>query len=66
MVFAFTSTTAGATFECSIDGKAYKPCTSGHKLKLKVGRHTFAVRAAGLGLTDPTPATYAFKIKRKR
>ena len=38
---------------------------SGRKFKLKVGKHTFAVRAVASGLTDPTPATYGFKIKRK-
>ncbi len=66
VAFAFSSPTTGATFQCSIDGKAFKPCTSGRKFKLKVGRHTFAVRALAWGLTDPTPATYKFKIKRKR
>ncbi len=66
VAFRFSSATAGATFECSIDGKAFKACTSGHKFKLKVGRHTFAVRALALGMTDPTPATYRFRIKRKR
>jgi hypothetical protein len=65
VVFAFSSAAAGATFECSIDGKAFKSCTSGHKFRLKVGRHTFAVRALAWGLTDPTPATYRFRIKRK-
>ena len=66
VVFAFSSATAGATFECSIDGKAFRACKSGHKFKLKVGRHTFAVRALAFGLTDATPATYGFRIKRKR
>ena len=65
VAFAFASATPGATFQCSIDGKAFKTCTSGHKYKLKVGKHTFAVRALAAGLTDPTPATYSFKIKRK-
>ena len=66
VVFAFASATAGATFECSVDGKAFAACTSGHKFKLKVGRHTFAVRALASGLTDPTPAAYSFKVKKKR
>ena len=65
VVFAFASTAPGATFQCSIDGKAFKACTSGRKYKLKVGKHTFAVRALATDLTDPTPATYGFKIKRK-
>jgi hypothetical protein len=64
--FQFTSTIAGSTFACSIDGKAFAPCTSGVTYKLKTGKHTFAVRATAAGVTDPTPATYSFKIKRKR
>jgi len=34
--------------------------------KLKAGKHTFAVRATAAGVTDATPATYAFKIKKKK
>ncbi len=64
--FSFTSTIAGSTFACSIDGKAFAPCTSGVTFKLKAGKHTFAVRATAAGVTDPTPATYAFKIKHKK
>jgi hypothetical protein len=64
--FEFSSATAGATFQCSVDGQSFTACTSGAKLKLKAGRHTFAVRAVASGQTDPTPATYSFKIKRKR
>ena len=59
--FAFSASTAGATFECSVDGKAFKACASGLKLRLKVGKHTFAVRALASGLTDPTPAAYALQ-----
>jgi hypothetical protein len=64
--FSFSSATAGATFQCSIDGKAFTGCTSGQTFKLKAGKHTFAVRAVASGQTDPTPATYAFKVKRKQ
>jgi hypothetical protein len=64
--FSFTSTVAGSTFACSIDGKAFVPCSSGVTFKLKAGKHTFAVRATADGLTDPTPATYAFKVKHKK
>jgi hypothetical protein len=64
--FEFTSASAGATFECSLDGKAFTACTSGQTFKLKVGKHTFAVRAVASGQTDPTPATYALKVERKR
>ncbi len=66
VTFKFSSTLAGSTFACSIDGKAFKACTSGVKYKLKAGKHTFAVRATAAGQTDPTPATYKFKIKKKK
>ena len=64
--FQFTSTVAGSTFTCSIDGKAFVPCTSGVTYKLKAGKHTFAVRATAAGVTDATPATVSFKMKRKK
>ena len=64
--FQFVSTVAGSTFACSIDGKAFTACTSGVTYKLKAGKHIFAVRATAAGVTDPTPATYSFKVKRKK
>ena len=63
--FTFASTVAGSTFACSIDGKAFTPCASGVTVTLEPGKHTFAVRATAGGLTDPTPAAYTFKVKRK-
>jgi hypothetical protein len=66
VVFAFSSPTAGAAFECSLDGATFRACSSGAKLKVKAGKHTFAVRAVAAGTVDPTPATYVFKVKRKK
>jgi subtilisin-like proprotein convertase family protein len=63
--FSFTSTPPGAGFECSIDGQAFAACASGLSLKAKTGRHTFAVRAVLGGRSDPTPATYAFTVRKK-
>jgi hypothetical protein len=35
--------------------------------KAKAGKHTLLVRAvSAAGVTDPTPASYAFKVKRRR
>ena len=65
VAFAFASPAAGARFECSIDGGPFQACTSGEKFKLKLGKHTFAVRAVASGLVDATPATYKFKLKRR-
>jgi hypothetical protein len=43
---AFAASEPGATFRCSIDGRRSAPCTSPVALShLRLGRHTFAVRA---------------------
>jgi hypothetical protein len=68
-VFSFSSPTAGATFQCQLDGKgAWKTCASPYSLKtrkLKAGKHTLAVRAVA-GSTDATPAVRKFKIVGKK
>jgi len=64
--FVFSASTAAATFECRIDHRAFAACTPGHRFKVRVGKHTFAVRALAQGLSDPTPATYTFKVERER
>lgn len=66
VAFAFSSPTAGATFQCSLDGKAWAACTSGKVWKLKKGKHTFAVRAVANGLVDATPATWTGTVKRRK
>jgi hypothetical protein len=66
VAFSFSSPVAGATFECSVDGGAFAACTSGEKFKLKTGKHTFAVRAVAAGASDASPATFTFKLKRRR
>ena len=47
-----------ASFNCSLDGGAFKPCdTPTHYSDLKPGWHTFAVSAVdSAGNVDPTPA----------
>ena len=65
--FTFSSPLAGASFECSLDGKAFTACASPAKYKRqKLGKHTFAVRATSAGTSDTTPATYTWKVKKKR
>lgn len=58
--------TAGATYECSLDGKPFAACTSPYKVKVRRGKHTLAVRAVLAGVVDPTPATVSFKRTRRR
>jgi hypothetical protein len=64
--FAFSSDVAGATFECKLDRHAFAPCRSPKTYKVKLGKHTFSVTAAGAGGTDPSPATFKFKVKKKK
>lgn len=62
--FAFSADEAGASFECSLDGGAYGPCTSPTSYSgLTVASHSFAVRARdAAGNLDPTPATRSWNV----
>jgi hypothetical protein len=62
--FSFSSDLAGATFKCKLDKAAFAPCTSPKSYKVKAGKHKFSVEATKSGLTDPTPATFKFKVVR--
>jgi hypothetical protein len=61
--FSFTASQDGPTFECSLDGASYAPCTAPRNYAdLVEGSHTFAVRATAGGVTDPTPANRSFTV----
>jgi Ca2+-binding RTX toxin-like protein len=65
--YRFSSATAGATFQCKLDKKQWKSCTSPFKVKtakLSVGKHKLKVRARAGGLTDPTPSKKIFKVTK--
>jgi hypothetical protein len=65
--FRFISSIPGSTFQCKIDKKPFKPCSSPRKYKkLKRKKHRFQVAATASGVTDPTPAKRKWKVKRKR
>jgi hypothetical protein len=65
--FQFTSTTAGATFECSLDGAPYASCTSPATYRVRRGRHSVAVRAVDAdGNVDSTPATATWRVRKPR
>lgn len=63
--FAFSSSEAGSTFACSIDGGASVPCTSPVTFSgLAAGAHTFSVRATdAAGNADPTRAERAWTVE---
>lgn len=63
--FAYSSSEAGATFQCSLDSAPFAACpASGATYRgLANGAHGFAVRSVDrAGNTDPSPATYAWAV----
>ncbi len=62
--FEFGSNEPGVTFECSLDGAAYTPCTSPVTFNdLAPGEHTFQVRARdAAGNEDTTPDTRTWTV----
>jgi large repetitive protein len=65
--FEFSSSEAGSTFECSLDGTAFVACNSPDGVKVKKGKHSFAVRAMdAAGNVDASPATDGWKVKKKK
>ena len=61
----FSSTIAGSTFTCAVDGKAATACTSPFKKKFKYGKHKVVITAVSpVGIADATPVTVKFKVKK--
>jgi hypothetical protein len=61
--FAFSSSEAGSSFECRLDGSAFAACTSPDVQTAVAGTHTFEVRATDpAGNTDQSPASYTWTI----
>ena len=62
--FAFTSSEPGSTFECSLDGAAFAPCSSpDEQTGLGDGAHAFEVRAIDAsGNADPTAAGSSWTV----
>lgn len=55
---SFAASEPGVTFTCSRDGRRGRPCTSPVELRrLRLGRHTFAVRARDAAGNVQRPAT---------
>jgi hypothetical protein len=65
--FKFSSDDAKASFECSLDGKKFKPCASPFKTKkLKPGKHRLEVRAVDENDNTSSVAAYKWKVKKKK
>jgi hypothetical protein len=59
--FSFAADQDGASFNCSLDGAGFTPCSSPVSYDV-TGSHQFAVRAVVGGQSDPTPAVQRFTI----
>jgi plastocyanin len=62
--FGFSASEPGSSFQCSLDGAAFSPCSSPQNYGgLADGAHSFRVRATdAAGNTDPSPATRSWTI----
>jgi hypothetical protein len=64
--FAFVSNFAHASFQCHYAG-GWTGCLSPQRFRhLKPGRYRFKVRAIANGKRDTTPATWLFRVLRRR
>jgi hypothetical protein len=60
--FEFTASEGLATFECKLDSKPYKACSSPRRLRVRLGKHAFFVRGIDeAGNVDASPARYGFR-----
>jgi hypothetical protein len=60
--FKFTSPEAGVSFQCQLDGGAWRSCRSPFRDTVRIGKHTLAVRAVdAAGNVDGSPAHYKFR-----
>jgi hypothetical protein len=64
--FSFLSHASNATFQCSLDGAGWSPCTSPTNYTgLALGMHTFDVRAVDALGVDPFGRTFTWTILRQ-
>lgn len=63
VLFSFSATESGSSFECALDAGIFGACTSPKAYQgLSEGSRTFRVRATGAGGADQTPAERGFQV----
>jgi hypothetical protein len=61
--FRFSADEPGSTFECRLDKRPFKPCSSPFKRTVALGRHNFRVRSTdAAGNRDSTAAKFAWTV----
>lgn len=63
--FTFSSDRPGSRFECKLDKKPFRGCSSPFRKKVVLGSHKFQVRAVDAqGGVDQTPAVFRWQVVR--
>lgn len=66
VVFRFTSSEPGSSFLCKLDGKPFRRCASPRAYTVALGRHAVRIVAIdAAGNRDPSPALFAFRVRRR-
>jgi len=66
VVFRFSSSEAGGSFRCRLDGDRFAACSSPRAYLVAPGRHTVRIVAVDpAGNPDPTPALFGFRVRRR-
>ncbi len=61
--FTFGSNKPGSRFECKLDRKRFRGCSSPYRRRVSPGLHFFRVRAVDPhGMPDPTPASFQWRV----
>jgi len=60
--FRFSSGGPGATFECALDKRKFKSCSSPKKLKVGLGKHRFQVRGMDSAGQLSEPAVFKWRV----
>lgn len=60
--FTFSADETGSTFECSLDGAAYVPCSTPDDFSIGEGAHSFSVRAIDPAGNTGASASYTFEV----
>ena len=65
--FMFVADPAGgATFDCKLDKKPFRPCASPYTRSVRPGKwHRFRVRATIEGVREPTPAKVIWRVRER-
>jgi Ca2+-binding RTX toxin-like protein len=66
VVFSFAADERGVRFRCRLDRKPFAACRSPRSYRVGLGGHTFRVFAIdAAGNRDPSPALFAFRVRRR-